>query len=53
MLDLLFPSFDAMAFSAVVCVALRQGMIVFLPDHIAGPGGWLIDTGTDTDRTEP
>lgn len=53
MLDLLFPSFDALVFSALACLALRQAMVVFLPDHIAGPGGWLIDTGTDIDRTDP
>lgn len=52
MIDLLFPSFDALVFSALACLALRQAMIVFLPDAIAGPGGWLIDTGADVDQND-
>lgn len=52
MTDLMFPSFDALVFSALACLALRQAMVVFLPDAIAGPGGWLINTGTDMDHTD-
>lgn len=40
-------SFDEIVGSFLVCVALREAMILMLPDQIAGPGGWLIDTGTD------
>ena len=29
-----------------VCV-IHESLVAFLPDHIAGPGGWLIDTGED------
>ncbi|MCU0906947.1 MAG: hypothetical protein MUF73_05740 [Rhodobacteraceae bacterium] len=38
-------TFDAMAFSAMACILLREAMIAALPDRIAGPGGWLVDTG--------
>ncbi|MGF6860875.1 hypothetical protein ABIE69_001445 [Rhodobacteraceae bacterium MBR-64] len=37
-------SFDAMVTSLFICLLLRQAMILLLPDHIAGPGGWLVDT---------
>lgn len=40
-------SFDEIVGSILVCVVLREIMILALPDHIAGPGGWLIDTGKD------
>ncbi|WP_343079451.1 hypothetical protein [Ostreiculturibacter nitratireducens] len=40
-------SFDDIVGSFLVCVALREVMIFTLPDRIAGPGGWLIDTGSD------
>lgn len=53
MAELIFPSFDALVFSALACLALRQAMVIFLPDRIAGPGGWLIDTGSDSERTDP
>ena len=42
-------SFDDPLGSLLVCRALRQGMILALPDHMAGPGGWFIDTGTEED----
>ncbi|HPE25224.1 hypothetical protein [Albidovulum sp.] len=38
-------TFDDIAMSFLVCAVLREGMILALPDRIAGPGGWLIDTG--------
>lgn len=40
-------SFDNVMCSLMVCIALRQTMVVLLPDRIAGPGGWLIDTGEE------
>ena len=42
-------SFDEIVGSLVVCLVIREIMIVALPDHIAGPGGWLIDGGGDED----
>jgi len=30
--------------AAMACIALREVMIILLPDTIAGPGGWLVDT---------
>jgi len=38
-------SFDEIVGSLTVCLVLREAMILVLPDRIAGPGGWLIDTG--------
>jgi hypothetical protein len=40
-------SFDDLMGSLLVCLALRQMMILLLPDRVAGPGGWFIDTGTE------
>ncbi|MGB5560276.1 MAG: hypothetical protein WBN04_19960 [Paracoccaceae bacterium] len=40
-------TFDQIAMAAMACIALREAMIVLLPDDIAGPGGWLIDTGEE------
>ncbi len=40
-------SFDNIMCSLMVCIVLRQTMVVLLPDRIAGPGGWLIDTGEE------
>ncbi len=40
-------SFDNLAASLITCLILREAMILLLPDHIAGPGGWLVDTGAD------
>lgn len=42
-------SFDEIVGSLVVCLVIREIMILALPDHIAGPGGWLIDTGSNDD----
>lgn len=36
-------TFDQLLLTAVVCLSLREAMILFLPDRIAGPGGWLVD----------
>lgn len=40
-------SFDEIAASLLLCLIARELMILALPDHIAGPGGWLIDTGEE------
>lgn len=40
-------SFDAICVSFLTCALIRQTMIFTLPDEIAGPGGWLIDTGEE------
>lgn len=40
-------TFDALVFSAMTCILVREAMIAFLPDAVAGPGGWLVDTGND------
>jgi hypothetical protein len=40
-------SFDEIVAAFVTCVAVREVLIFSLPDHIAGPGGSFIDTGSD------
>ncbi|TCP42427.1 hypothetical protein [Rhodovulum marinum] len=40
-------TFDQIALSLVTVALLRDGMVLALPDRIAGPGGWLIDTGEE------
>ena len=42
-------TFDQLVLSAMACIALREAMIMFLPDEIAGPGGWLVDTGEEVE----
>jgi len=42
-----FISADKLVLSFLVCFAIRESMIWFLPDEIAGPGGWLVDTGAE------
>ncbi len=37
-------SFDQIGLSFLAIFAIREAMIHFLPDGVAGPGGWLIDT---------
>lgn len=37
-------SFDTLVMSAISCLILREIFLVTLPDTIAGPGGWLINT---------
>jgi hypothetical protein len=37
-------TFDAIVFSLMTCILVREAMVAFLPDTIAGPGGWLVDT---------
>ncbi|TCO73041.1 hypothetical protein [Rhodovulum euryhalinum] len=40
-------TFDQIALSLVTLALLREIMVFALPDSVAGPGGWLIDTATD------
>jgi hypothetical protein len=40
-------SFDQIVLAALACIALREAMIICLPDNVAGPGGWLVDTGEE------
>ncbi len=40
-------SFDTIVLSAITCLALREVFVLTLPDSIAGPGGWFIDTSVD------
>ena len=37
-------SFDQIAMAAMTVLALREVMIATLPDRIAGPNGWLVNT---------
>lgn len=48
--------FAEITFTEVMVAALAVGLIDraacrWLPDHVAGPGGWMIDTGTERART--
>ncbi len=45
MSELFTLSFDAVLVSGIVCLVAREVMIFALPDEVAGPGGWFIDTG--------
>ncbi len=37
-------SADQIMLSLLACYVIREFMIAFLPDAVAGPGGWLVDT---------
>ena len=37
-------SFDLLLASFLTCVVLRDVFVMVLPDSIAGPGGWLVNT---------
>jgi hypothetical protein len=37
-------TFDQIALATMSCIAIREIMIIALPDTIAGPGGWLVNT---------
>ena len=37
-------SFDAAVAAFLTCVVLRDVFVMVLPNEIAGPGGWLVDT---------
>ncbi|WP_421704803.1 hypothetical protein [Aliiroseovarius sp.] len=38
---------DQIVISLMATIALREAMILVLPDRIAGPQGWLIATGEE------
>lgn len=40
-------SADQIMLSLLACYVIREGMIILLPDAVAGPGGWLVDTATE------
>lgn len=40
-------SFDEVVAAFVTCLLIREILIFVLPDHIAGPGGSFIDTGSE------
>lgn len=44
MSSLFTVSFDTVVMTAITCIALREVFLVTLPDRVAGPGGWLINT---------
>lgn len=40
-----FPvSFDLLIATFLTCVVLRDVFVLVLPDHLAGPGGVLVNT---------
>ncbi|MBB4023134.1 MULTISPECIES: hypothetical protein [Actibacterium] len=40
-------TFDQLAISFLTLATIRGAMVQLLPDDIAGPGGWLVDTGAE------
>lgn len=38
---------DQVIIAIIATVALREAMVLMLPDSIAGPEGWLVRTGED------
>ena len=40
---------DQVILAMMACITLREAMVLLLPDSIAGPGGWLVDTGEEVD----
>ena len=42
-----FFSADKLVYSFLAVFTIREAMILMLPDEIAGPGGWLVDTGAE------
>lgn len=40
-------TFDQIALATMACIALREVMVIFLPDTVAGPGGWLVNTAEE------
>lgn len=45
-MDFTTITFDQLALAMLVTFAIHELLVAVLPDHIAGPGGWLIDTAT-------
>ena len=50
--QVLSVTFDTIVMSAVTCLVVREVLLLALPASVAGPGGWLIDTGKEPD-TDP
>ena len=40
-------SFDLLLSSLLLCLMIREILILVLPDELAGPGGSFIDTGPE------
>ncbi len=40
-------TFDQIILAAMACVAIREVMIMALPNSVAGPGGWLVNTAKE------
>lgn len=38
-------SFDQIGLAFLSVFVIRQTMVYLLPNDIAGPGGWFVDTG--------
>lgn len=45
-------TFDQVLVSLMACIAVRELMIIFLPDRIAGPRGWLVRTGSASEAED-
>ena len=39
---------DQIMLSLLACYVVRETMAHLLPDDVAGPGGWLVDTGLES-----
>ena len=50
-MDFTAITFDQLALAIMTVIAIREAMIAFLPDTIAGPGGWLVDTAWGEDAS--
>ena len=47
-MDIFQPlTMDQMLYALILTGMLREAMVFALPDAIAGPGGWLINTAAD------
>ncbi len=42
-------TFDQIGLAIMACIGLREAMIMLLPNEIAGPGGWLVNTANPED----
>ena len=42
--ELLIPSFYTLTMTVLSCCVLREVFVLSLPDTVAGPGGWLVNT---------
>lgn len=45
-MDFTAITFDQIVLAMLIAFAIHELLIAILPDRIAGPGGWLIDTAT-------